>query len=176
MVALLTASVASAAVWTTLKTTYLSTYSFVWLPQGLAAALGSAISVAAWAILFFSRSTWDHELHPEPSALGAQSLSRLTAMEVPVSHTFEVVTVFLKSETSHCVCGLVAQWCLTLCDPMDCSLPDSSGRAIFQARILEWVAIPFSRGSSQPRDWIHICYISGRFFTLYCLSHQGSHH
>ena len=45
---------------------------------------------------------------------------------------------------------LVTQWCSTLCDTMDCSPSGSSG--IFQARILEWVDIPFSRGSSQPRD------------------------
>ena len=51
---------------------------------------------------------------------------------------------------------LVAQSCLTLCDPMDCSLPGSSVHGILQARILEWVVIPFSRGSSWPRDrtWI----------------------
>ena len=47
---------------------------------------------------------------------------------------------------------LVAQSCLTLCDPMDCSLPGSSVYGILQARILEWIAIPFSRGSSRPRD------------------------
>ena len=46
----------------------------------------------------------------------------------------------------------VAQSCLTLCDPMDCSPPGSSVHGILQARILEWVAISFSRGSSQPRD------------------------
>ena len=45
----------------------------------------------------------------------------------------------------------VAQSCLTLCDPMDCSLPGSSLHGILQAKILEWVAISFSRGSSQPR-------------------------
>ena len=45
---------------------------------------------------------------------------------------------------------LVAQSCLTLCDPMDCSLPSSSVHEIFQARILKWVAISVSRGSSQP--------------------------
>ena len=45
----------------------------------------------------------------------------------------------------------VAQSCLTLCDPMECSLPGSSVHGIFQARVLEWVAISFSRGSSQPR-------------------------
>ena len=46
----------------------------------------------------------------------------------------------------------VTQLCLTLCDPMDCSLPGSSIYGIFQARILEWVSISFSSGSSQPRD------------------------
>ena len=46
----------------------------------------------------------------------------------------------------------VAQSCLTLCDPMDCSLPGSSLHGILQARVLEWVAISFSMGSSQPRD------------------------
>ena len=46
----------------------------------------------------------------------------------------------------------VAQSCLTLCDPTDCSLPGSSVSGIFQTRVLEWVAISFSRGSSQPRD------------------------
>ena len=44
---------------------------------------------------------------------------------------------------------LVTQLCSTLCDPMDCSTPGSSVHGILQARILEWVAIPFSRGSSQ---------------------------
>ena len=47
----------------------------------------------------------------------------------------------------------VAQSCLTLCNPMDCNLPGSSVCGILQARILEWVAIPFSRRSSQPRNW-----------------------
>ena len=46
----------------------------------------------------------------------------------------------------------VAQSCLTLCDPKDCSPPGSSVRRILQVKILEWVAISFSRGSSQPRD------------------------
>ena len=51
--------------------------------------------------------------------------------------------------------GLVAQLCLTLCYPIDCSLPGSSVHGIFQARVLEWVAISFFRGYSQPRDRTH---------------------
>ena len=52
------------------------------------------------------------------------------------------------------------QLCLTLCDPKDCSPPGSSVHGILQARILEWVAISCSRGSSWPRDWTHVSYIS----------------
>ena len=51
--------------------------------------------------------------------------------------------------------------------PMDCSLPDSSVHGIFQARILEWVAISSSRGSSQPGDWTQVSCIAGRFFTIW---------
>ena len=57
--------------------------------------------------------------------------------------------------------------CTTLCDPMDCSLPGSSIHGILQARILEWVAIPFYRGSSQPRDGTWVSCIAGRFFTTW---------
>ena len=66
------------------------------------------------------------------------------------------------------VAVLVAQLCPTLCVPMDCSPPGSSGHGILQARILEWVAISFSRGSSQPRDqtWVSCIYNAGRFFTV----------
>ena len=61
----------------------------------------------------------------------------------------------------------VAQLCPTLCDPMDCSLPGSSVNGILQARILEWVAIPFSRGSSQPRDPTQVSCSAGGFFTVW---------
>ena len=60
-----------------------------------------------------------------------------------------------------------AQSCPTLCDPMDCSLPGSSVRGIFQARILEWTAISFSGGSSQPRDQTRVSCIPGRRFTVW---------
>ena len=60
---------------------------------------------------------------------------------------------------------LVAKVCLTLCNPMDYSPPGSSVHEIFQARILEYVAICFSRGSSQPRDQTLFSCTAGRFFT-----------
>ena len=67
---------------------------------------------------------------------------------------------------------LVAQSCPALCNLKDCSLLGSSVHGVLQARILEWVAIPFSKGSSQPRDGTWVSCIAGGFFTV--LSHLGS--
>ena len=79
-----------------------------------------------------------------------------------------------KEKDKYCILTHAAstyslQSCPTLCNPMDCSLPGSSVHGILQARILEWVAVPSSRGSSLPRDQTHISYMSpafaGKFFT-----------
>ena len=59
--------------------------------------------------------------------------------------------------------GEVAQSCPTLYDLMDCSLPGFSVPGIFQARVLEWVVISFSRGSSQPRDRTRVSHIESKF-------------
>ena len=61
----------------------------------------------------------------------------------------------------------VAQWCPALCNPMDCSLTGFSIHGIFQARVLEWVAISFSRRSSWPRDWTQVSRIVGRGITIW---------
>ena len=71
-----------------------------------------------------------------------------------------------------CVCVCVYIYIYThtlvshiwLCDPMDCSAPGSSVHGIFQGRILEWVAVSFSRASSSPRDWTWVSCVEGRFF------------
>ena len=82
-----------------------------------------------------------------------------------------------------CVCVLIAQLCLTLCNPMDCSPQGSFVHGILQARILEWVAIPLSRASSQPRIWTQVSCIAGRseppgnpvkFTNVYVLSFLGT--
>ena len=65
----------------------------------------------------------------------------------------------LTWRTPFCCCYLVIKLYFTLCNPKDCSPPGSSVCGIFQARILEWVAISFSRGSFQPRDQTCISYI-----------------
>ena len=71
----------------------------------------------------------------------------------------------LSSWSHYYCCCLVPQSCPTLCDTIDCSLLGSSVRGIFQARILEWIAISFSRGCFQPRDRTHLSCLAGRFFT-----------
>ena len=62
---------------------------------------------------------------------------------------------------------LATQLCPILCYPKDCNLPGSSLHGILQAKILEWEAIPFSRGSFWHRDWIWVSPIAGRFFTVW---------
>ena len=61
----------------------------------------------------------------------------------------------------------VAQLCLTLCDPIDCSLPGSSIHGIFQTIVLEWIVISFSKGSSQPKAWTRVSHIVDRCFTVW---------
>ena len=73
----------------------------------------------------------------------------------------ECLTPHAESESE------VAQSCPTLCDPVNCDLPGSSIHGILQARILEWVAISFSRGSSRPRDWTRVSRLAGRRFNLW---------
>ena len=62
---------------------------------------------------------------------------------------------------------LIVQLCLTLCDPIVCSPPGSSVHGILQARILGWVSMPSSRGSSWPRTWTQVSHIAGGFFTIW---------
>ena len=85
-------------------------------------------------------------------------MRRLDAPEVGFPHS-EGCSAVKESER-------VPELCLTLCDAMDCNPPGSSVHGILQARILEWVAIPSSRGSSGPRDRTQVSYITGRFFTI----------
>ena len=78
-----------------------------------------------------------------------------------------MMTMMMMMCVCMCVCVLAAQLCLTLFEPMNCSLPGSSVHGILQARTLEWIAIPFFRGSSPPRDRTQVSCIAGRFFTVW---------
>ena len=97
-----------------------------------------------------------------PSGWKAQSSSLV--LTCPHSHTWHQALCVCVCV---CVC-MCTQCCLILCDPMSCRVPDSSIHGIFQARILEWVAISFSWGSSQPRDQTCVSVspaLAGKFFT-----------
>ena len=82
---------------------------------------------------------------------------------------------YIKYHLASNLC-LASSSCPTLCDPMDCSLPGSLVHGIFQAWILEWVAISFSRGLSRLRDQTWVSHIVGRRFTVWATreTHKGS--
>ena len=124
--------------------TWLSDFTFTFHFHALEKAMATHSSVRAWRIPGMG----------EPGGLpsmGSHSQTRLKR---------------LSSNSSSSIV-LVTQSYPTLCDPMDCSPPGSSLHGILQARILEWVAMPSSRGSSQPRDQIQVSCIAGRFFTIW---------
>ena len=83
---------------------------------------------------------------------------------------------FLMSVVLIYIHGLVTKLCLPL-DPMNCSPPGYSLHGIFQAKILEWVVMSSSRRSSQPRNWIHVSYISciGRLILYHWANWEASH-
>ena len=83
---------------------------------------------------------------------------RILNFDYPVGH---LKSVFRNGEVK------VTQSCPTLWDPMDCSLPGSSVYGILQVRILEWVTMSFSRGSSQPRGQIQVFHIASGLFTVW---------
>ena len=97
---------------------------------------------------------WEIPWTEEPEGLQFMELQR-------VGHNLAT------KEQSVCMHAKSLQSCLTLCNPMDSSLPGSSVRGILQAHILEWVAMPPFRGPSRPKDRTHdsyVSYIAGRFF------------
>ena len=73
--------------------------------------------------------------------------------------------IMLHTFNLHNYCVLSHVW--LFCEPVDCSLPGSFVHGILQIRILEFVGMPFSRGSSWPRDWTQVSHTAGRFFTIW---------
>ena len=94
-----------------------------------------------------------------------------SCLRLPPPHTSHSIALQASSTILYCSpisCCLVIKSCPTVWDPLDCSTPSSSVHGIFQSRILEWVAISYTRGFSWPRDQTHVSWI------LLLLSHQGS--
>ena len=109
-------------------------------------------------------TTWPSNCTPDiyPAAATAKSLqSCLILCNSSVPGILQAKTLESESESE------VVQSCPTLSDPTDCSPPGSSLHGILQAKVLEWGAISFSRGSSWPRDWTLVSCIPGRHFNLW---------
>ena len=111
-------------------------------------------STLAWKILWMEKPG------------GLQSMGSQRIRHDWATHTF-LHTMYTILYTLHTVLVKVTQSCPTLCSHVDCSPPRSSVHGILQARILEWIAISFSRRSSRPRDQTQVSCIAGRFFTLW---------
>ena len=105
-------------------------------------------SILAWRI------PWTEE----PGELQSMGSQRVRCDWATITHSLLFYT-FARKEVK----VKVAQSYPALWDSMDCNLPGSSVHGILQARLLEWVTFPFSRGSSQPRDWTQVSRIVGRF-------------
>ena len=139
-----------------------------------------AVSGLSCGMGIFSCSTWDLVPWPQielaSAALGGQSVSPWTTREVPPALTVMNcvstgnackrknsgwMPLCLKTKLmAVCCCWVASVMCPTLCDSIDCSPPGSSVHRILQTRILEWVAMPSSRGSSWPKDRTCVSYIS----------------
>ena len=114
-------------------------------------------SEVKWSCLVMSDSVWPHRRQPTRPRHPWDSPGKNTGVRCH----FLLQCMKVKSESE------VAQSCPTLSDPVDCSLPGSSVHGIFQARVLEWIAISFSRGSSWPRNQTWVSRIAGRCFTVW---------
>ena len=119
-------------------------------------------------IWFYNMNSWSFSfsVHSLPFSLWCLFILMVKALEVTLASVHRKIHPFRKEVYTECLSSEVAQLCLTHSGPMDCGLPGSSIHGLFQARVLEWVAISFSRGSSWPRDWTQVSCIVGRHFTL----------
>ena len=114
-----------------------------------------------WSLVRLFVTSWT-AAHQAPPSMGFSRQEYWSGLPFP----------FPVHESEKCK---VAQLCLTLSDPMDCSPPGSSFHGIFQARVLEWVAMPSSRGSSQPRDRAQVLALAGGFFATESPGKPRSH-
>ena len=138
-----------------------------WIAHALGISLPKQLQVVTAVTLDLAPSTCEGEAITHQCWYQAGSLFFSFILFLSISGTLGLNECLLVRVCVHawvCVHSL-AQLCLTLGNPMDCSPPGSSVYEIFLARILEWVAISFSRGASWPRDWTHITCIAVRFFT-----------
>ena len=119
--------------------------------------------------IFLESPSWQADYFPLSHLGGPARHSIMITGADEIKLTVLGSTHILESERE------VTQSCPTLCDPMDCSLPGSSLHGILQARVLEWVAISFSGGSSGHRDRTQVFCIPGRRFNLWATREGHTH-
>ena len=142
-----------------------SVLSLIFLLQSLDFFLDSPMCLAPFTLkAFVKKSPFARNTSSPHCLLNYSSFVPVRGITSQGSFTKLKPYVRARARVCVCVCVCVVQSCLTLCDLTDCSLPGSSVQGILQARILEWVVIPFSRGSSRPRDWARVSCTAG---TLY---------
>jgi len=115
--------------------------------------------ILEWGAISFSNA-WKWKVK-------VKSLSRARLLATPWTAAHQAPPSMGFSRQEYWSGVPLAQSCPTLCDPMDCSLQGSSIHGIFQARVLGWVTISFSRGSSRPMDWTRVSHVVGRHFTVW---------
>ena len=135
-----------------------------WFPLGLA---GLIFLLSKWLSRVFSRTTIQkHQFFGTQPSLWSNShiihdyWKNHSFRENPIKNLDLTQKDKCMIPQSACMHAKLLWLCPTLCDPMDCSLPGSSVHGILWAKILEWVAMSSSRGSSQPKDWTHVFYVS----------------
>ena len=123
-------------------------------------ALHESVQLLSHVRLF--TTPWTTACQASPSITNSQSLLKLMSMEVVMPSNHLILCHPQVKWVSE-----VTQSCPILCNLVDCSLPGFSVPGILQARILEWVTISFSRGSSWPRVWTRVSCVGGRCFNLW---------
>ena len=134
--------------------------TFIWLAAGILSYPFSPIPVVTCVSSYVNRI---ESVMYRPLLLAGQESVCFLLHHKQAGATQDGIRVIILNEVK----VLVARSCLTLCNPIVWSLPGSSAHGIFQARILEWVIIPFSRGSSCPRDQTQVFHTAGRFSTIW---------
>ena len=121
----------------------------------------------SFSVFLLGRASWVGD--------ATQPSHPLLSPSPPAFNLSQHQSLFQWVSSSHQMCECeVTQSCLTLCDPMDCSPPGSFVHGILQARVLELIAITFSRGSSWPRDRTQVSCIAGRRFTIWATRESDS--
>ena len=137
-----------------------------WTPVETRLGLSQALRRQPLSVVHPSRPSESWNSQSRPQSRGGLGRSGPLGASLPASGTHSGIQDQTGRVSGQKVKVLVTQSCPTLCDPMDCSTPGSSVHGIFQAVVLEWVAISFSRGSSHPRDQTWVSCIAGRFYTI----------